>query len=128
VSARDARRARVPRRMIVGAALLASSTGLAGCSMATGLDASTGNGAYESQSAAINALTANDVPIQIAPVCQENGSGPVTCNPGKTTTGQPITVTVSDGKDPEITVSVAQTVIFKGNAIVALNEAGRVQK
>lgn len=96
--------------------------------MADGLLESTGQDAFTTQSAALEALTSAGISVQLTPVCAENSSGPVTCSVGKTTAGEPITVTVSDPKTDEFSVTVGTKLIHKGSAIEVMRRSGRVDK
>lgn len=111
--------------------VLAGAITLAGCSTADGLLEATGLAAYTTQSATLIVLHSAGVGVQLAPVCAEHGTGPVTCTEGKTTAGATITVTGPDPKvdqSSQITVSVAGKVIFQGSAVEQMRKAGQVDR
>lgn len=110
---------------------LAGAVALSGCAMADGLLESTGQAAYTTEAAALITLSSASIGVQLAPVCAENSSGPVTCTPGKTTAGAAITVSGPDPKTDKadlFSVSVGDKVIFQGSAIEVMRKAGRVDK
>lgn len=115
---------------LAGLALIAAGT-LSGCAMADGLLESTGQAAYTTQAATLDILSSAGISVQLAPVCAENSSGPVTCTAGKTTTGATINVSGPDpktDKTDQFSVSVGDNVIFHGSAIEVMRKAGRVDK
>ncbi len=110
---------------------LAGVAAISGCAMANGLLESTGQAAYTTQAATLDVLSSAGISVQLAPVCAENSSGPVTCSVGKTTGGEPIAVTGPDpkaDKTDQFSVSVSGKVIFQGSAIEVMRKAGRVDK
>lgn len=110
---------------------VAGVVSVSGCAMADGLLESTGQAAYTTEAATLDVLSSAGIGVQLAPVCAENGSGPVTCSTGKTTAGEPITVTVTNpktDKSDDFTVSVGGKVIHTGSAIEVMRKAGRVDK
>lgn len=110
---------------------VAAAVALSGCAMADGLLESTGQAAYTTEAATLITLSSAGIGVQLAPVCAENSSGPVTCTPGKTTAGAAITVSGPDpkaNKTDQFSVSVGDKVIFQGSAIEVMRKAGRVDK
>lgn len=112
----------------VGAIGAIGAIALSGCTMVFGLAESTGSGGFTAQQASLDVLRQANIPVQLAPVCSQTGSGPITCDSGKTTSGETITVTVENPETLIITVDVAGKQIFNGSAIDVTNNAGRVDR
>ena len=73
--------------------------------------------------AAIDVLVAQDVPIEIAPVCRMDG-GSVACT-GSTTSGDTISVTSPAEASDTLEVKVGDTVLYSGTITDVIDDAIR---
>lgn len=101
---------------------------LAACSEVSGLLAGGSAAPHHVQQAAIDVLLQEKVAIKVAPECSQDQSGQISCTPGKTEQGQPITVAVSASKPVTAEVKVADRVVYSGSVQDAIDKAGRVDK
>lgn len=95
---------------------------LVGCSQMAALQQVSGVPLQTVKVAADDVLVAKGVPVLRAPVCVEAGAG-FTCS-GTTVDDKPIEVTVPEGEQQVMTITVGGEQIFSGPVQQVIDEAG----
>lgn len=109
-------------RAAIAIAAITATAALAGCSQIAAIAPVGGDRLAEVRYAAIDVLVAKDVPIRVAPVCEQSGQS-ISCA-GETLSGQPIAVTSSASDPATISILVGDTTLFTGSIHDVLADAG----
>lgn len=106
------------------AALALMCLALAGCSQVAAIAPVGGSHQAEVRYAAIDVLMDAGTEVLVAPVCESEPDGTITCT-GETIAGERI-LAVSPGSDPSVVdVSVGEDVVYSGSIMEVLDRAAR---
>lgn len=111
-------------RRLFGAGALALVMALTGCSQVAAIAPVGGSHQAEVRYAAIDVLVDADIEVMVAPVCESDDAGAITCE-GETTDGTVISVVSTAADQTSVEVRVGDDVIYSGSIMEVLNRAAR---
>ncbi len=111
-------------RRLGGAATLMLVIALTGCSQVAAIAPVGGSHQAEVRYAAIDVLLDADIDVMVAPVCESDDAGEITCE-GKTADGSVISVVSTADDQKSVEVTVGDEVIYSGSIMDVLDRAAR---
>lgn len=110
-----------PLAAVSGLALVLA---LAGCSQVEAIAPVGGDHQAEVRYAAIDVLLDAGIDVLVAPVCEGDGAGAITCA-GETIDGASISVVSTADDQASVEVTVGEQVIYSGSIMEVLDRAAR---